>query len=56
VRSLLGTIWALSNRDGATLSWNAVKSLTLKQMNGMFAPEPVDADPDDPDTELGKES
>lgn len=55
VRSLLGTVWAYGNRDGATLSWNAVKGLTLKQMNGMFAPEPKDASEDDPDSDLGKE-
>jgi len=54
VRSLLGAVWAYGNRDGATLSWNAVKALTLKQMNDLFAPEPVDADPSDPDTDLGK--
>ena len=56
VRSLLGTVWAYGNRDGNKMSWAAVMALTLKQMNGMFAPEPIDADPDDPDTDLGKES
>lgn len=56
VRSLLGAVWAYGNRDGATLSWNAVKSMTLKDMNKVFLPEPVDADPDDPDTDLGKAS
>lgn len=54
VRSLLGTVWAYGNRDGQTMSWNVVMGLTLKQMNAMFAPEPFDADPSDPDTELGK--
>lgn len=56
IRSLLGAVWAYGNRDGHTLSWNAVKALTLKQMNGMFAAEPIDADPTDPDTDLGKAS
>jgi hypothetical protein len=56
VRSLLGAVWAYANRDGKTMSWNAVKALTLKQMNGMFAPEPNDADPTDPDTDMGKAS
>jgi hypothetical protein len=56
VRSLLGAVWAYGNRDGQEMSWNAVKSLTLKQMNGMFAPEPIDADTTDPDTDLGKGS
>lgn len=55
MRSLLGAVWAYGNRDGATMSWNAVKALTLKQMNGMFAPEPEDADPSDPDSDMGKE-
>jgi hypothetical protein len=53
-RTLLGAVWAYGNRDGATLSWNAVKSMTLKQLNAVFAPEPIDADASDPDTELGK--
>ncbi len=56
VRSLLGAVWAYGNRDGASMSWNAAKSLTLKEMNGKFAPEPIDADASDPDTDLGKES
>jgi hypothetical protein len=54
VRSLLGAVWAYGNRGGQSMSWNAVKALTLKQMNGMFAPEPEDADASDPDTDLGK--
>jgi hypothetical protein len=51
VRSLLGAVWAYGNRDGASMSWNVVKALTLKQMNGMFAPEPVE-----PDSDMGKDS
>lgn len=54
VRSLLGAVWAYGNRDGASMSWPAVKALTLKEMNGMFAPEPEDADASDPDSEVGK--
>jgi hypothetical protein len=54
VRSLLGTAWAYGNRDGKTLSWNGIKALTLKQMNGLFADEPEDADAEEPDTDLGK--
>jgi hypothetical protein len=54
VRSLLGAVWAYGNRDGASMSWNAVKALTLKQLNGMFAPEPEDTDPSDPDSDVGK--
>lgn len=56
VRSLLGTVWAYGNRDGKTLSWPVVKAMTLKQMNQIFAPEPGDTDPDDPDTDMGKGS
>jgi hypothetical protein len=54
VKSLVATIWAYGNRAGKTLSWNAVKALTLKQMNDLFADEPEDADAEQPDTELGK--
>lgn len=56
VKSLIGAAWAYGNRDAQTLSWNAVKALTLKQLGALFPDEPEDADADEPDTELGKDS
>jgi hypothetical protein len=56
VKSLIGAAWAYGNRNGQTLSWNAIKALTLKQLGGLFGDEPQDADESEPDSELGKGS
>lgn len=56
VKSLIGAIWVYANRDGKKMDWNAVKAMTLKQMQGFFAPSPDDPIEDDPHSDLGKES
>lgn len=53
-KTLLGTVWVYGNRDGRTMDWKAVKSMTLKQLNGYFVAEPVEAV--EGQSELGKES
>ena len=51
----IGSVWAWENRTTKT-SWTAVEGRTLKDLNGFFAPEPDDTDPDDPDSDMGKPS
>lgn len=50
----IGAIFTYENRNGNKRSWASVENMTLKDMSGYFAPSPQDADPDDPDSELGK--
>lgn len=56
VKTLLGTIWVYANRGDQKMSWVDVKSLTVKQMQNTFLPEPEDTDPEDPDSDTGKDS
>jgi hypothetical protein len=44
---LMGTVWALENRDAKTKSWTAVESMTMRALSGYFP-----AEPEDPDTPL----
>lgn len=53
-KTLLGTVWVYGNRDGRSMDWQTVKSMTLKQLNGFFVPEPVEAV--EGESEVGKES
>lgn len=52
IKLVLGAVWAYANRAEKT-SWQKVESMTLKQLNSYFGPEPVVADEE---SELGKES
>jgi hypothetical protein len=56
MKTLIGAVWVYGNRDGRTMDWNAAKGMTLKQMQGYFAPEPDDPLEDEPDSEVGKGS
>jgi hypothetical protein len=60
-RLLMAVVWALENRSrqGTTtgpVTWFDVESLSLRQLNGYFSAEPVEAEEDNPSTELGKGS
>lgn len=54
---MIGVIWALESRAASRpASWAAIKNMTIKDMSEYFPPEPDDAMPDEPDSELGKAS
>jgi hypothetical protein len=53
-KTLLGAVWVYGNRDGRKMEWQAVKSMTLKQLNGYFVPEPTEAV--EGESEVGKGS
>lgn len=50
VRLTMGVIWAYQSRGGTKADWKTIKSMTLKEINGYFAPEPPD-----PESDAGKD-
>lgn len=53
---LMGVVWVYENRGDKKTSWSAIEARTLRELNGYFPAEPVDADTNEPDSDLGKES
>lgn len=54
--TMTAVIWAMEKRhQGKAFDWEKADALTLKQCNAYFAPEPIDIDADDPDSESGKD-
>lgn len=58
VSQMAGVIWAFERRRvlgaGGKFAWADVDAMTMKDCNDYFAPEPVEADEADPDSESGK--
>lgn len=55
VELTMATVWALENRrrseaNDPPATWTEVESLSLRQLNGYFPPEPAE-----PDSEMGKD-
>lgn len=54
--TMTAVIWGMEKRRlGKAFDWADADALTLKECNAYFAPEPVDFDEDDPDSESGKD-
>lgn len=63
----VATVWALERRawhandttrtggpEGRKPDWTTFDSWTMKRLNGYFSPDPVEVDPDAPETAAGK--
>lgn len=51
----IGVVWVYENRRGK-VGWPTIEAMTIRQLNGYFADAPDDVDPDDPDSDAGKDS
>jgi hypothetical protein len=57
ISTMIGAVWAYESRAaGKPVPWASVKAKTLRELTEYFAAEPDDVMPEDPDSELGKES
>lgn len=54
---LRALVFVLGRRNGAkdAEAYAAAMALPLRELNTYFTPEPADVDPDDPDSESGKD-
>jgi len=57
---LSAVIWAMERRkprppESKPYSWADVDTMTMKEASNYFAPEPVEADESDPESEAGKD-
>lgn len=60
VSMMAGIIWAMERRKPVAkgvkrFDWADVDAMTMKQDEDYFAPEPIELDPDDPETDSGKD-
>jgi hypothetical protein len=57
---MAGIIWAMERRKTVTkgakkFDWADVNLMTMKEAEEYFAPEPIELDPDDPESESGED-
>jgi hypothetical protein len=54
--TMAGTIWAMERRiPGHKFAWPDIDKMTVKTAQDYFAPEPIELDPDNPETDSGKD-
>lgn len=55
--TMTGVIWAMEKRRlGKEFDWKDADAMTLGQCNAYFGKEPVDIDPEEPDSDSGKDN
>lgn len=54
--TMTATVWAMEKRRlGKEFDWDKADALTLKECKAYFADEPIDVDPEEPDSASGKD-
>lgn len=54
--TMAGVIWAMEKRRlGKDFDWADVEAMSFKATNDYFAAEPIDIDPEEPDSASGKD-